>query len=190
MKTYRIMLVDDHPLFRAGLESAINEVDNLTVVDHAPTADEGLKKYREIKPDLIISDLSFENSSGLTLIKQLRALPSKCPVLVLSMHDESFWAEQVLQQGANGYVQKSASTDEVIKAIQKTAGGEIYLSNRMQQKFLRQISGKASDNTPLQTLSRREMEIFQYLAQGFSTEDISESLFISLKTVQTGPKMV
>lgn len=179
------MLVDDHPIFRSGLESAINGVDNLEVVEHAPTADQGFRKYQEALPDLIISDLSFGNSSGLSLIKQVRALPSNCPILVLSMHEESFWAEQVLQHGANGYIQKSAATDEVIDAIQKTASGQIYLSPKMQQKFLRQLSGQATDSTPLQTLSRREMEVFQYLAQGFTSDEIAESLFISLKTVQT-----
>ena len=185
MKTYRIMLVDDHPIFRSGLESAINEVENLEVVEHAPTADQGFRKYQEALPDLIISDLSFGNSSGLSLIKQVRSLPSKCPILVLSMHEESFWAEQVLQHGANGYIQKNAAPDEVIDAIQKTAAGQIYLSPKMQQRFLRQLSGQATDSTPLQTLSRREMEVFQYLAQGFTSDEIADSLFISLKTVQT-----
>lgn len=185
MKTYRIMLVDDHPLFRSGLESVINAVENLEVVGHALTADEGLETFKSTDPDLVVSDLSFSQSSGLSLIKQIRQIPSKCPILVLSMHEESFWAEQVLQHGANGYIQKNADTEDIIDAIQKTATGEIYLSKVAQQQVLRQLSGQAIDNTPLQALSRREMEVFQYLAQGLSSEDIATSLFISIKTVQT-----
>ncbi|MEE2903217.1 MAG: response regulator transcription factor [Myxococcota bacterium] len=185
MKKFRIMLVDDHPLFRAGLENVINEVENLQVVEQATTTAQGFDKFQQVQPDLIISDLSFSASSGLALIKQIREIPSKCPILILSMHEESFWAEQVLQHGANGYIQKNADAEEIIEAILKTVGGEIYLSNSMQQKLLRQLSGQATDSTPLQTLSRREMEIYQYLAQGFSSEDIAENLFISIKTVQS-----
>lgn len=185
MKPYRIIIVDDHPIFGSGLATLLNAEPNLEVVGHALTVDEGLSEYKRLAPDLIISDLSFMSSSGLLLIKQIRDLPSSCPILVMSMHDETFWAQQVLQQGANGYIQKNASTDEVINAIQNTADGLIYLSKTMEQRLLRQLSGHTVDNGPLEVLSRREKEIFQYLAQGLTSDEIASRLFISLKTVQT-----
>ena len=101
------------------------------------------------------------------------------------MHEEAFWAEQVLQCGANGYLQKDADSAAVIEAILTTASGDIFLSKSMQQKLLRQFSGFAGESTPLRVLSKRELEIFQYMAQGFGSKAIADELFISLKTVQT-----
>ena len=184
LNNYRILLVDDHPIYRAGLAEIINKVENLSVVDQASSTEAALVRYHETKPDLVISDLNFAESSGMALIQKIRALPSHCPILVLSMHEEVFWAEQVLQQGANGYVQKDAEIPDVLAAIQKTAAGEIYLSNEMQQRLLRQITSSGQHNSSLNVLSRREMEIFRYLAQGFKNPDIAEALFISQKTVQ------
>ena len=103
------------------------------------------------------------------------------------MHDEYFWAQQVLQQGANGYIQKNADTQEVIDAIQSTANELIYLSKSMQQKLLRQLSGHAPDNTPLQTLSPREKEIFQYLAQDFTSAEIASNLLVLKLSKPTKP---
>ena len=185
MTNCKILLVDDHPLFRAGLESLINCTDNLQVIGQAKTPTEGLQLFEKLSPDLIISDLSFGKNSGLALIKKIREAPSDCPILILSMHEESFWAEQVLKHGANGYIQKDVDAETVISAIKATYNGEIFLSHKMQQKLLKQLSGLTENNVPLQSLSKREMEIFQYMAQGFSTTDIARSLFISIKTVQT-----
>ena len=178
-------MVDDHPLFRLGLENILQKIPNFEVIAHAESPKEGFQQYQQHRPDIIISDLSFSSASGLSLVKKIRAIPSSCPILILSMHEESFWAEQVLQHGASGYVQKDADTAVVIEAIQKIVSGEIYLSNAIQQKLLRQFSGLTQNNTSLQSLSRREMEVFQYMAQGFSSTDIAKNLYISLKTVQT-----
>ncbi len=180
-----VVLVDDHPLFRAGLEHVLAHDTRIEIVGVASTTASAYDLFLKVKPDLVVCDLSFEETSGLALIKRIREVPSKCPILVLSMHEEAFWAEQVLRHGANGYVQKDADVEQVIDAILQTASGEIYLSDNMKQKMLRKLSGLAGDNTPLQVLSRREMEIFQYLSQGFSSSEIASSLFISLKTVQT-----
>ena len=180
-----VILVDDHPLFRAGLEHVIARDPRIGIAGVASTIDSAFELFLRVEPDLVVCDLSFEETSGLALIKRIRELPSKCPILVLSMHEETFWAEQVLKHGANGYVQKDADVERVIEAIVQTARGDIYLSDNMKQNMLRKLSGLANDNTPLQMLSRREMEIFQYLSQGFSSSEIASSLFISLKTVQT-----
>ncbi|MEE2785795.1 MAG: response regulator transcription factor [Myxococcota bacterium] len=184
MTRYRILLVDDHPIYRIGLADLINREEDLQVVEQAPTTSEAMEKYRSAQPDLIISDLTFSESSGISLIKKIRALPSRCPILVLSMHEEKFWAEQVLQEGANGYIQKDAAIHDVLAAIKKTAAGEIYLSHDMQQRVLRQLTETRQEHSILNALSRREVEIFQYLAQGFSNADIAQALFISVKTVQ------
>ena len=181
----KVVLVDDHPLFRTGLAHVIARDSRLEIAGVASAIDTGFDLFLEVEPDLVVCDLSFGETSGLALIKRIRDLPSKCPILVLSMHEETFWAEQVLKHGANGYVQKDADAARVIEAILQTARGDIYLSDQMKQNLLRKLSGLAGDNTPLQMLSRREMEVFQYLSQGFSSNEIASSLFISLKTVQT-----
>ena len=137
MKACKIILVDDHPLFRTGLENLINNTEGFQVIGQAKTPAEGLKLFNETSPDLVISDLSFGQYSGLSLIKKIREVPSDCPILILSMHEESFWAEQVLKHGANGYIQKDVEAKTVIAAIKATYSGEIYLSHKMQQKLPR-----------------------------------------------------
>jgi len=135
--------------------------------------------------DLVICDVSFERQSGLDLVKKIRSLPSPCPILVISMHEEDFWAERALRAGANGYLMKQCERSGVLEAIKTVMAGDIYLSPRAQQQILRDLSGQTEKRIPLNLLTEREKEVFQYLVQGLNSESIAKSLFISLKTVQT-----
>ncbi len=185
--TYKIMLVDDHPLFRMGLKLLLEKEEDLSIISENSNPKEAWQIFRkqEAEPDLIICDLSFQEDSGLSLVKKVRDSGSPCPILILSMHDESFWAERVLQEGVNGYVMKDHHISTVIEATRAILNGEIFLTKSIQQKLLRQMASKSSEQSALQKLSVREDEIFQCMAQEMSTPEIAKYLYISIKTVQT-----
>ena len=181
---YKIMLVDDHPLFRMGLKRILQHEPGLKVVFEAENPNQGWIAFQREEVDLVVCDLSFQQESGLTLVKRIRSSGSLCPILILSMHDEHFWAERALQEGVNGYVMKDRDTSIVIAAINSVLNGQIYLANSVQQSIFRQISGLASEGKSLQSLSARENEIFQHMSHKMTTLDIAKTLFISVKTVQ------
>ena len=183
--TCRIMLVDDHPLFRMGLKLLLEKEDEFSVVAENETPHEAWKEFQSEDIDLVICDLSFQEDSGLSLVKRIRGSGSACPILILSMHDESFWAERVLQEGVNGYVMKDRHISTVIDATRSILEGNIFLAPSVQQKIFRQLAGTSSEDTSLRNLSEREYEIFQCMAQDMTTPDIAKSLYISVKTVQT-----
>lgn len=183
--TYRIMLVDDHPLFRMGLKLLLEREDLFSVMVESDSPTKAWKEFQENQIDLVICDLSFPNESGLSLVKNIRTLPSSCPILILSMHNEGFWAERVLQEGVNGYLMKDENIGSVIEAAKTILKGEIYLSTTIQQKIFRQLAQNPNEHLSIRELSRREMEIFRCMTKDMSTTEIAKSLFISVKTVQT-----
>ncbi len=182
---HRVFLVDDHPLVREWLGALVARQADLAVCGQAESATAAYEAISQLQPDVAVVDLSLEQGSGLELIKQLQCLPEPPRVLVLSMHDEAFYAERALRAGASGYIMKRAATGHVIEAIREVLAGRLYitegLATHMAQKFVSHVPGATS---PITLLSDREMEVFQMLGKGIETRRIAETLNLSPKTVQ------
>jgi DNA-binding NarL/FixJ family response regulator len=182
-----VFVVDDHPLLRQGLALLINREQDLMVCGEAEEAQAAMKSIAEKKPDILIVDISLNGPDGLDLLKNLRMLYPDLPVLILSMHDESIYAERALRARANGYIMKQEATEKVLIAVRRILGGDIYLSDRMANKLLHQyISGSSADmSSRLSALSDRELEVFRLIGEGRSARQIAEKLHLSIKTVET-----
>ena len=187
MKKKTVFIVDDHPLLRQGLALLVNREPDLTICGEAEEAQTAMKEIAAQRPDILIADISLNGPDGLELLKSLRASHPLLPVLILSMHDETIYAERVLRARANGYIMKQEATEKVLVAVRRILGGDIYLSDRMANKLLHQyISGASADiNSRLSTLSDRELEVFRLIGEGRSTREIAERLHLSIKTVET-----
>jgi DNA-binding NarL/FixJ family response regulator len=182
-----VFIVDDHPLLRQGLALLVNREGDLVVCGEAADAQTAMSEIALKKPDILIADISLNGPDGLELLKNLRMLHPNLPVLILSMHDESIYAERALRARANGYIMKQEATEKVLVALRRILGGDIYLSDRMANKLLHQyISGAAADiHSRLSTLSDRELEVFRLIGDGLTTRQIAEKLHLSTKTVET-----
>lgn len=180
-------MVDDHALVREGLARLIDQEPDLCVCAEAADAGQAYDGIVETGPDVVIVDLSLKGDSGLDLIKRLQSLAAPPPVLVLSMHDEAFYAERALRAGALGYVMKRETSGKVIDALRRILTGQLYVSApiaaQAAEKFLRTRS--VSSNSPLDSLTDREIEVFRLIGQGQENRRIAEDLHLSLKTVQT-----
>ncbi len=181
-----VFLVDDHPLVREWLTNLINQQPDLTVCGEAETAPQALAAIAELAPEVAIVDLSLRDSSGIELIKDLKEACPRVAVLVLSMHEESHYAERALRAGARGYLMKRETTRTVIAAIRQVLEGKLYLSDNVAAAMTTQfIAGQTlATRSPVEQLSDRELEVFELLGQGRSTRQIAETLRVSLKTVQ------
>ena len=185
-KIKRIVIVDDHPLFRKGLEQLINSTgDGFAICGEAGDAAEGMVRIRELKPDMAIVDLSLPGANGIELIKNIRAEFSKLPILILSMHDESLYALRALRAGAQGYVMKQEALENVIGAIREVLAGRPYLSTEMSAKLITNFASGSSQTNPTDKLSDRELEILELIGKGRDVHEISAALHISRKTVET-----
>jgi DNA-binding NarL/FixJ family response regulator len=184
---YRILLVDDHPIVRQGLAEMINQEKDLHVCGTAEDLHAALDKLEELKPDLVVTDISLKNSNGLELLKNIKVRHPKMLVLMLSMHDESLYAVRALRAGAAGYIMKQEATEKVLTAIRQVLVGEIYLSDKMEKKMMQQLVGGKSARTgsPIEDLSDRELEVFGMIGQGHGTRQIAEQLHLSIKTVES-----
>src|SRR5271155_55821 len=182
-----VFVVDDHPLLRQGLALLINREQDLAVCGEAQEAQTAMTEIAAKKPDILIADISLNGPDGLDLLKNLRSLYPDLPVLILSMHDESIYAERALRARANGYIMKQEATEKVLIALRRILAGDIYLSDRMANKLLHKyISGATADmNSRLSALSDRELEVFRLIGEGCSTRQIAEKLHLSVKTVET-----
>jgi DNA-binding NarL/FixJ family response regulator len=183
----RIFVVDDHALVREGLARLIDQEPDLCVCAEAADAGQAYDGIVETGPDVVIVDLSLKGDSGLDLIKRLQSLAAPPRVLVLSMHDEAFYAERALRAGALGYVMKRETSGKVIDALRRILAGQLYVSAQIAaqaaEKFLRTRS--VSSSSPLDSLTDREIEVFRLIGQGLENRRIAEDLHLSLKTVQT-----
>ncbi|MBN1805203.1 MAG: response regulator transcription factor [Sedimentisphaerales bacterium] len=182
-----ILIVDDHPIVRQGLTELINHEKDLTVCGQAEDANQAMKAVKELTPDLAIVDISLKETSGMELIKDLNTQYPNLPVLALSMHDESLYAERVLRAGARGYLMKAEATEKVIIAIRKILRGEICISDKMASKMMRKLVGGNTEinASPVELLSDRELEVFQLIGKGFGTRQIAQKLYLSIKTIET-----
>lgn len=181
----KIIIVDDHPIVRQGLTELINHENDLVVCCQAEDASEAMEFIKESDPDIIIVDISLKETNGLELIKDIKVRHPQLPVLVLSMHDESLYAERSLRAGARGYIMKQEATDKVITAIRKVLTGELYISDKMTAKMVDRLVRGATESSPVNALSDRELEVFDMLGQGHGTRYISEKLHLSIKTIET-----
>ena len=183
----RIVIVDDHPLFRKGLEQLINSESSFAICAEAGNASEAMEVIREMNPDLAIVDLSLPGANGIELIKNIRAEFRQMPILVLSMHDESLYALRALRAGADGYVMKHEAMANVIVAIHEVFNGRPYLSPAMAAQVItkfahRQAEGEAD---AVERLSDRELEILELIGKGHDVRQIAKQLHLSPKTVET-----
>jgi DNA-binding NarL/FixJ family response regulator len=182
----KVFLVDDHPLVREWLASLINQQADLEVCGETDSAAKALQMIGEVKPEIAVVDISLEGGSGLELIKDIRASHSQVRVIVLSMHEEALYGERALRAGARGYIMKREATKRVLQAIRSVLEGKLYLSDKMAltmaEKFVEGRPG--TTGSAIETLSDRELEVFQLLGHGYGTRQISEQLHVSVKTVQ------
>jgi DNA-binding NarL/FixJ family response regulator len=183
----KVFLVDDHPIVRQGLALLINGEADLAVCGEADGGFAALQMVGELRPDILVLDISLNGPDGIELLKTLRIKNSTLPVLILSMHDESTYAERALRAGANGYIMKQEATDKVLTAIRRILHGEVYLSDRLTNRMLQHfISGTVSSkDSPLANLSDRELEVFRLIGEGHGTRQIADELHISVKTVES-----
>jgi DNA-binding NarL/FixJ family response regulator len=183
----RIVIVDDHPLFRKGLEQLINSNKGLAVCGEAANSAEALSVAREIKPDLMIVDLSLPGAHGLELIKNIRAEFPKLPILVLSMHDESLYALRALRAGAQGYVMKQEALENVIRALHEIFAGRPYLSPAMSSEVITKFAYRPEESKKdvIEQLSDRELEVLELIGKGRDVREIATDLHLSPKTVET-----
>ena len=183
-----IFIVEDHPVTRAGLAALISFESDLRICGEADNAPVALDLIAKIKPTLVVMDIALKTSNGLELMKNLVALLPGLPVLVISMHHEDLYAERAMRAGARGYLMKEEATDKIVGAIRTLLRGEVYLSEHIKRKSLNGLvshrRGEAA-NFPLDTLSDREMEVFQLIGNGFTTREIAARLNLSAKTIDS-----
>jgi DNA-binding NarL/FixJ family response regulator len=182
----RILIVDDHPMMRQGLAQLIAAEPDLTVCGEAENAERALDNLGGLKPDLVLADISLPGKNGLELIKDFQVIQPGLPVLVISMHDESLYAERVLRAGGRGYIMKQEGGKKLMLAIQQVLAGKIYVSEKMSAEILEAFSGRraGTESSPVEKLTDREFEVFQSLGQGKGTREIAEKLHLSVKTIE------
>ena len=182
----RILIVDDHPMMRQGLAQLINGEPELVVSWEAGNASQALEMVLTHSPDLVLADISLPDKNGLELIKDFQSIQPGLPVLVISMHDESLYAERVLRAGGRGYIMKQEGGKKLMEAIRQVLGGQIYVSEKMSARILEIFSGRRveADTSPVGKLTDREFEVFQLIGQGKGTRDIAAKLHLSVKTVE------
>ncbi|MGA2645776.1 MAG: response regulator transcription factor [Candidatus Sulfotelmatobacter sp.] len=183
----RILVVDDHPIVRQGLALLINREPDLVVCGEAEEAMGAMHVLASARPDVLIVDISLNGPDGLDLLKTIRTTHPTLPVLILSMHDESIYAERALRAGANGYIMKQEATEKVLVAVRRILSREIYVSDRIANKMLKHyITGSGTlRNSSIADLSDRELEVFRLIGEGHGTRQIAEELHLSIKTVES-----
>ncbi len=186
-KKARVLLVDDHSVVRQGLAMLIDDEPDLIVCGGAQSIRETLPLVHQLKPDVVLIDITLPDGNGLDLIKQLHQEYPNLALLALSMHDEAVYAERALRAGAKGYIMKKEVTEKVMSAIRRALAGEMYVSERIASKILKKMvtPGVSSDASPLDTLSDREFEVFRLIAQGVGPTEIAHRLNVSVKTIET-----
>lgn len=182
----RILIVDDHPIFRQGIAQLINRETDLVVCGEAESTRDAMSVIGRNPPDLAIVDITLKGTNGIELMKSIKAQVPDVPVLVISMHDESLYAERALRAGARGYVMKEVAGDQVMTAIRKVLGGEIYVSPTIGSQMIRKlVEGGEGGGSTVASLSDRELEVLQLIGRGQGTRQIAEQLSLSVKTIES-----
>lgn len=183
----RVLVVDDHPIFRHGLSQCLGTLDDVMVCAEAANAQQALHAMRQQRPHVVLVDVSMPGTNGIELVKQMLAEQPRLLILMLSMHDESVYALRAMRAGARGYVMKQQAMETILDALRKVMAGGIYVSPEFSEKLIfKSISGSTGDvATPVDKLSDRELEVLQLIGRHKSTRDISEQLHLSVKTIET-----
>ncbi len=183
----KILIVDDHPIFRMGMKELINQEEDFTVCAVAADILEARKAIAEKNPDMAIIDVALADENGLDLVKEISAVRKEFPMLVLSMHDESAWAERAIRAGAHGYVMKKEASESVISALRNIREGKIHVSSNMVSLLLNklQVGGDSQNAATEKDLTGRELEVFRHIGAGLSTREIAEEMRLGIKTIGT-----
>ena len=183
-KKNRVLIIDDHVMVREGVAEIIKHEPDLDVCGAATTANEGLEAVNKLKPDLVIVDITLPGKNGIEFIKDVRAIHPNLRILVMSMHDESLYADRVLRAGGRGYIRKQEGGEKLIDAMRRVLRGEIAVSEKMTGKLLEKFSGRTTMDSPLEGLSDRELEVFRLIGEGKTMKEIGDELHLSPKTVE------
>jgi len=183
----RVFVVDDHPIVRQGLTLLINQEADLFVCGEGEEMNSALSAIQASNPDILIVDISLNGPDGLELLKNARITSPRLPVLILSMHDESIYAERALRAGANGYIMKQEATEKVLVAVRRILSGEIYVSDRIANSMLQHYvrGANPAERSSVSELTDRELEVFRLIGEGLGTRQIAETLRLSVKTVES-----
>ena len=182
-----MLLVDDHPILRKGLAQMINMEQDMTVCGEAEEAGKAFELVGTLQPDVAVVDISLKTGNGIELVKNIKARYPELPILVLSMHDESLYAERALRAGSLGYIMKEEATEQVLVAIRRVLKGEIFLSEKMKSRMLQQLTTGGRNKvvvSPIENLTDRELEVFRLIGEGRSTRQIAAELHLSVRTVE------
>ncbi len=182
----KVFLVDDHPIVRQGLAQLLNSEPDFEVCGQGEDVYGSLRAIRDAKPDLCLVDVSLKDGDGIELLKELQAQLPELPVIMLSMHDESLYAERALRAGARGYIMKQEAPPIMLAAIRKVLSGQIHVSDKMGATLLqRMVAGKKTEATmPMDRLTDRELEVFRMIGGGQTVKEIADKLCLSPKTVE------
>jgi DNA-binding NarL/FixJ family response regulator len=183
----RLLVVDDHPMTRYGIVRLIEQQPDLVVCGEAENASRALAAIRDLKPQVVLADLTMPGGEGLEFVKDMRSLHPEIAVLVVSMHDEALYAERALRAGARGYIMKNEGGEKLVEAIRQVLQGKTYVSENMSGKVLEIFSGRRrrADDTTIGKLTDRQFEVFRLLGQGMTTREIGQQLRLGTKTVET-----
>ncbi len=183
----RVFIIDDHAVFRDGLSELINRTPDLAICGEASSAEEALEKIEASRPDVATVDLTLGDMSGLELLKKLKPRYPSLPLLVLSMHDERFYAERCLRAGAMGYIMKLEPIEAVELAVRQVLDGKVFLSQKMSDRFLLAVArgDAAKIGSPVNQLSDRELQVFECIGRGLGATEIARKLHLSVKTIAT-----
>ena len=183
-RKHRVLVIDDHAMVREGVAEIISHADDLSVCGTASTANEGLGLLDKLKPDLVIVDITLPGKNGIEFIKDARSLHPELRILVMSMHDESLYADRVLRAGGRGYIRKQEGGDKLVEAMRRILRGEIAVSEKITGQLLEKFSGRTTMDSPLEGLSDRELEVFQLIGHGKTMKEIGDELNLSPKTIE------
>jgi DNA-binding NarL/FixJ family response regulator len=182
----RILVVEDHPLYRDGLCQLVNKERDLVVCGEAGDSRQAITLMEHLRPDMAIIDITLGNANGIELLKQVRAIDEELPVLIISMHDESLYAERVLRAGGRGYVMKHEAPERIRNAIRQILAGDLAFTPKFMEKIvLRMTDGRVANKSLVETLSDRELQVLELIGRGIGTRQIAEHLNLSVPTINS-----